>query len=71
MEKIGFSEVGRGLLFIMRPCQADTAAGREQETISVKQQTPGGCEMMEKRTEKMGDADGRWSARGRFLDLSQ
>lgn len=41
MEKIGFSEVGRGLLFIMCPCQADTAAGRKQETISVKHRTPG------------------------------
>ena len=36
MEKIGFSEVGGGLLFIMCPCQANTAAGREGESSSVK-----------------------------------
>lgn len=70
MEKIGFSEVGRGLLFIMCPCQADTAAGRKQETMSVKHRTPGILDD--------GEADGKtlqmhkhaW-ARGRFLDLSQ
>lgn len=44
MEKIGFSEVGRWLLFIMCPCQADTAAGRKQETISVKHPDSGGME---------------------------
>lgn len=56
MEKIGFSEVGRGLLFIMCPCQADTAAGRKQETISVKQRTPG---MLDD-----GEADGKhWRCR--------
>lgn len=53
MEKIGFSEVGRGLLFIMCPCQADTAAGREQETSSVKHRTPGMLEMMEKLMETL------------------
>lgn len=49
MEKIGFSEVGWGLLFIMCPCQADTAAGRKrdkkkekEESTSVKQRTPRG-----------------------------
>lgn len=56
MEKIGFSEVGRGLLFIMCPCQADTAAGRKQETISVKQRTSG---MLDD-----GEADGKhWRCR--------
>lgn len=70
MEKIGFSEVGRGLLFIMCPCQADTAAGRKQETISVKQRTPGMLDD-EKLMGNSGDADARSSVRGRFLDLSQ
>lgn len=56
MEKIGFSEVGRGLLFIMCPCQADTAAGRKQETISVKHRTPGILDD--------GEADGKhWRCR--------
>ena len=41
MEKIGFSEVGGGLLFIMCPCQANTAAGREGESSSVKYRTRG------------------------------
>lgn len=60
MEKIGFSEVGRGLLFIMCPCQADTAAGRKQETISVKQRTPG---MLDD-----GEADGKHWRRRRTLE---
>lgn len=70
MEKIGFSEVGRGLLFIMCPCQADTAAGRKQETISVKHRTPGILDDGE-ADGNIGDAEARLSIRGRFLDLSQ
>lgn len=49
MEKIGFSEVGRGLLFVMCPCQAHAAAGREEESMSVKQRTPGTEGLMEER----------------------
>lgn len=60
MEKIGFSEVGRGLLFIMCPCQADTAAGRKQETISVKHRTPGILDDGE-ADGNIGDAEARLS----------
>lgn len=81
MEKIGFSEVGRGLLFVMCPCQAHAAAGREEESMSVKQRTPGTEGLMEERgwwrrgEERRGAsaaAEARSGLRGeRFLDLSQ
>ena len=68
MEKIGLSEVGWGLLFIMCPCQADTAAGRKQESISVKHRTPGGGEGERERERDRGLLPGDGGADGSVRD---
>lgn len=51
----------------MCPCQANTAAGRKQETISVKYQTRG---INDGADENIGDTEARFEYE-RFLDLSQ
>ena len=70
MEKIGFSEVGGGLLFIMCPCQANTAAGREGESSSVKYRTRGRDDDGA-ADENIAEMHKHVLERGIFLDLSQ